>query len=234
MLFHLPKPDAMTPTSLTLCHKTLSFFPAADFSANHPLLLSFLEAGEAAEFAALLPVSINLLVLHEPDWEASFSPWPAPKAFKSAPDFSGGADAYLTLLDEHILPEAFDTLSLTPVWQGLAGYSLGGLFALYAACKSRRFSRTASVSGSLWFDGWLEWMQQNPPAALPQKAYFSVGDNEARSKNPRMAVVETNTRAAAECWQTLGIRTTFELNPGGHFEAVPQRMAKAAAWLLAD
>lgn len=47
-----------------------------------------------------------------------------------------------------------------------------------------------------------------------------------------MSIVEDAIRATQASWQRQGIETTFELNNGGHFEQVPQRMAKAVAYLL--
>ena len=54
--------------------------------------------------------------------------------------------------------------------------------------------------------------------------YFSVGDRESKTKNPRMATVEDCTRAAAELFRSRGANVKFELNPGGHFEIETQIM----------
>ena len=221
----------MNKHSLTLAGKSAAVYTAAEHRSEHPLIVSFPEPGEEDTLAALLPDHITLLAIHEPDWEHSFSPWPAPRAFKSGADFSGGAADYLHDLVEHILPEAETALNLQPAWRGLAGYSLAGLFALYAACHSHTFSRIASVSGSLWFDGWIDYMRRHTPQPLPERAYFSIGDTEKNTKNPRMAVVEDNTREAETLWHGAGIHTLFALNNGSHFQNVPERTAKAIAFL---
>lgn len=135
-------------------------------------------------------------------------------------------------LIDTVLPEVTKSFSLQPQWTALIGYSLGGLFAAYSAYYATPFSRIASVSGSLWFDGWTEFVTQRNLYTLPKKAYFSVGDKEKNTKNPRMSIVEDAIRATQASWQRQGIETTFELNNGGHFEQVPQRMAKAVAYLL--
>ena len=49
---------------------------------------------------------------------------------------------------------------------GIAGYSLAGLFALYALYKTDAFTRVASMSGSLWFPGIM-----GIPAALSLEMY---------------------------------------------------------------
>lgn len=221
----------MNKHPLTLADKTAALYTAADHRPENPLVLTFPEPGEEDALAALLPDGITLLTVIEPDWETSFSPWSAPRAFKSGADFSGGAAAYLHMLTDTLLPQAEAALGLQPAWRGLAGYSLAGLFALYTAYHSSAFQRIASVSGSLWFDGWLEFMQTHPTQALPERAYFSVGDTEKNTKNPRMAVVESHTQAAAVLWREAGVPTAFELNPGGHFQDVPERVAKAVVFL---
>ncbi|MCP1660806.1 alpha/beta hydrolase [Neisseria perflava] len=197
-----------------------------------PLLLTFLSPQESDDFAALLNGKAVLVSIDEPQWEHAFTPWPAPAAFKKAPDFSGGADEYLNWLVRKVLPEIVQTHALQPLWYGLAGYSLGGLFAAYAAYQNTPFSRFASVSGSLWFDGWADFIAANRLPALPHAAYFSVGDTEKNSKNPRMAVVETHTVATQQNWQAQGVNCCFEFNRGGHFQDVAQRIAKAADYLL--
>lgn len=200
--------------------------------ADTPLFLTFLSPEESDGLAALIGEQATLVSIDEPNWEHAFTPWQAPAAFKKAPDFSGGADEYLRWLIDTVLPEVTKSFSLQPQWTALIGYSLGGLFAAYSAYYVTPFSRIASVSGSLWFDGWTEFVTQRNLYTLPKKAYFSVGDKEKNTKNPRMSIVEDAIRATQASWQRQGIETTFELNNGGHFEQVPQRMAKAVAYLL--
>lgn len=221
---------AMNKQTLEINNKTVSVYLGQQSDA--PLCLCFLSQEESDGLATLLAGKITLLAIDEPDWEHAFTPWAAPAAFKKAPDFSGGANEYLHWLIETVLPETHQRFSLQPQWLGLTGYSLGGLFAAYSAYHTTPFSRIASVSGSLWFDGWPEFIAQHTLQTPPQKAYFSVGDKEKHTKNPRMNVVEEATRATQANWQQQNIETVFELNSGGHFEQVPQRMAKAIASLL--
>lgn len=200
--------------------------------ADSPLLLTFLSKQESAELAALLPdVPLRLAAVDEPDWEAAFTPWPAPRAFKGAADFGGGADDYLAMLERQLLPQLEAELAIKPVWRGLVGFSLGGLLAAYAAYRSNMFSRLAAVSPSLWFDGWSEFASANAFRTPPQRAYFSVGDKEKNSRNPRLSCVEDNIRVTAGLWQQKGVFTCFELNSGGHVAEVVQRMARAITWL---
>ena len=79
------------------------------------------------------------------------APWDIPPISKNDTPCTGGADSYLDLLLSKIIPEAERQLRGTPVWRGIAGYSLAGLFAVYAMYQTGAFSRIASMSGSLWF-----------------------------------------------------------------------------------
>ena len=186
----------MTKHTLTLQNRELTAYLPARHRPDAPTLLMFPDSpAEADALAALLPDYIALLALPEAHWEHAFTPWHAPKLFAKGADFGGGADETLRQLTEAILPAAERELGLQPQWRGLLGYSLAGLFALYAAYRSGYFQRIASVSGSLWFDGWGDFAAAHTPAALPQAVYFSLGDKEAQSRNPRMAAVQTATEA---------------------------------------
>ena len=217
----MPKPFSIQ--TLESVGKTVYLTEAGGCRAESPLLLTFLSPQEAEGLAVLLPdVPLRLVAVDEPDWEASFTPWPAPRAFKGGADFGGGADAYLAMLEQKLLPQLEAELAIKPVWRGLMGFSLGGLLAAYAAYRSGAFSRLAAVSASLWFDGWPEFAAAHAFHTPPQWAYFSVGDTEKNSRN---------IRATAECWRQLGVPAKFELNPGGHVNEVARRMARAVVWL---
>ena len=83
------------------------------------------------------------------DWNKDLSPWESPSLYKKEESFSGGADAYLLLLTEKIIPAICDLLGTKPSYVALAGYSLAGLFSMYSAYNAEIFARIASVSGSL-------------------------------------------------------------------------------------
>ena len=216
-----------------LTAESLLHYASAALSATAPLVLTCLQPHEADAVADLLTADVHLLSLDRTDWEHAFSPWPAPRAFKKAPDFSGGATETLASLGAR-LPAVERCLGLQPRWCGIAGYSLAGLFAAWSAYHASPFSRVACVSGSLWFDGWADFATSRLLQTPPARAYFSLGDSEKNSRHPRMATVEDTTRATAAYWQQQGIRTTFALNPGGHFDDIAARTAAAINWLAAD
>jgi predicted alpha/beta superfamily hydrolase len=168
------------------------------------------------------------------DWEKDLSPWPAPRAFRGGKDFGGGADDYLDLFLQKILPCVEGQLAFSPAYRAVAGYSLAGLWALYAAYRTKCFQRLACVSGSLWYDGFLDFMRRHSNECAADRVYFSLGDREKVTKNQRMAVVEEQMRKAADLLSHEGINTVFEQNPGGHFQEPVERLSKGIRWILED
>lgn len=184
------------------------------------------EACRAARAAPFALVAVAGL-----DWNREMSPWAAPRVRRGEEAFAGGADAYLKRLTEDILPAAEQELG-TPPLRVLAGYSLAGLFALYAAYRTDAFSRIASASGSLWFPGVLEYVRTHELKGSVTRAYFSLGDKESRTRNKTLAAVQENTEEIARHMRRQGVDTVFELNKGNHFQNPDGRMAAGIAWML--
>lgn len=195
-----------------------------------------------------------LLSIKPKNWNDDFTPWPAPafRAGEEAPQ--GRADAYLACLTKEI-KRYMDTHYRTkpePQHAALFGYSLGGLTAVYALYKTDVFGAAASLSGSLWFDGFCEFMEREKPLRTDLRVYLSLGKKESRSKNPRMAkVAECTGRAKKILTEQLrgpgdakdegagndlmtgrekGELVHFEWNEGGHFHDIEGRFAKAILW----
>ena len=160
------------------------------------------------------------------------APWDSPAAFKKGEPFTGGADDYQRLLVEEIIPRAEKELVGPPAWRGIAGYSLAGLFALYAIYRTDVFSRVGCTSGSLWFPGFKEYIFSHEPKRRPDCIYFSLGDREAKTRNPVLKTVQENTEEAQTFYQNKGIDTVFQLNPGNHFVQGIERTAVGIQWLL--
>ena len=172
---------------------------------------------------------VSVVAINGADWNRDLSPWPAPKAFKSGGDFGGGADAFAEKI-MRIIP-ACEEITGPQELRAFAGYSLGGLFALWLVYHTELFARAASVSGSLWFDGFTDYMAEHTPHA--ERVYLSLGDREKHARSPRLGCVEDRTREAAELLRSAGVEVLFELNPGGHFDRPGERLAKGAKALMA-
>lgn len=159
-------------------------------------------------------------------------PWDGPSAFKNAEPCTGGADNYLRLLTEEIIPTAEKGIAGVPCWRGIAGYSLAGLFALYAIYQTDLFSHVGSMSGSLWYSGMKEYIFSHEPKRRPDCVYFSLGDRESKTRNPVLRNVRQNTEELHSFYQGKGIDTMFQLNPGNHYNHAVERTAAGLCWLL--
>lgn len=184
--------------------------------------------GEAAEY---VNADVTLAVARVDDWNRELSPWQAEKCLRNGGDFGGRAGEYLDRLAREI-PEFEQKCGLTPARRAICGYSLAGLCALYALYATDIFCGAVSASGSLWFDGWLDFMRRNAPKKPETCAYLSVGDREARTRNSRLAGVEDCTREAAKIFAAQGVRTEFALNPGNHFRDCGLRLARGVDGLF--
>ena len=185
---------------------------------------------EAAQAASCPPFA--LVAISDLDWNHDMVPWDSPPAFKNAEPCTGGADDYLRLLTEAIIPTAEREISGVPRWRGIAGYSLAGLFALYAIYQTDLFSRVGSMSGSLWFPGMKDYIFSHEPKCWPDCMYFSLGDKESKTRNPVLQYVRKNTEEIQAFYQGEGIDTMFQLNPGNHYNHAIERTAAGLCWLL--
>lgn len=174
----------------------------------------------------------TLVTISNLAWNHDMAPWDIPPISKGDMPCTGGADEYLELLVHEIVPEAEKSVLGKPAWRGLAGYSLAGLFAVYAVYRTNIFSRIASVSGSLWFPNFREYVLGHERECRPEAMYFSLGDKECKTRNPFLKTVQDNTEAIRDFYAEAGIDTVFQLNPGGHFKDTDGRMAAGIAWLL--
>ena len=219
---------------ITLCNHKLSLFQAE--KADCPLIVfhSFSDEGEAVyqELRKQNAPECSFLSISISDWQREMSPWPAAALSKDGESFSGGADVYLENLLSVFLPWATERIHGKASFIGIAGYSLAGLFALYALYKTDVFTRVASMSGSLWFPGIKEFCKENAMKILPEKLYLSIGDKESKTRHPILQTMQENTEDLLEYFKSMGIETTYEVNSGNHFQDVNLRCAKGILELL--
>ncbi|MBQ6645712.1 MAG: hypothetical protein IJM56_03430 [Clostridia bacterium] len=163
------------------------------------------------------------------DWDDAYSPWRA-EVGEPLQVFPGGGSATLQWLtgacreyrQDHPVARFYPT-----------GYSLAGLFALYALYESGLFSGAVACSSSLWFPGFMEYAAAKQ---LPQDSavYLSLGGKEERSAPEYMRSVGDNTRALNRLLKQDAqvAATVLEMNPGGHFAPSEPRLAKGICWIL--
>ena len=178
--------------------------------------------------------SFPLLCINNLNWQKDMCPWDSPALIKNEKDFIGGADEYLFLLEKEIIPRAVEILGEEPTYYALAGYSLAGLFALYAGYRSSLFSRIASVSGSLWYPDFVSFAKEKKMLSKVERLYLSLGTEEAKTKHAVLSTIERKTRELVEHYQSSGYCVKFEQNPGNHFCEVEQRIEKAIRWIMKE
>ena len=219
---------------LNIKDKVITIYKSSDTNAPLIVFNTFEGDGEGV-YQALQNMGctfINLLVVGNIDWNHDMSPWYMPSIYSKEKSFSGGADEYLKLLIDEILPKANELIEGEPEFTGIAGYSLAGLFAVYAMYKTDVFDRVASMSGSLWFIDFIEYCKRNEYKRLPDKIYFSLGDKEANTRNPVLKTVQDKTIGISEYFKSLGAEVIFELNQGNHFTDIILRSAKGIKAIL--
>ncbi len=174
-------------------------------------------------------IPFSLITVSGLAWNDDLSPWKAGPLFAGSEAFGGNAEHFLSSFLQRI-PEIEKSIDVTD--RIAAGYSLAGLFSLYAAYRTVLFSAVASVSGSMWFPGFREFVMNSRISQNIRSAYFSLGDKERHTGIDALRSVEEDTMAIEKHLEKEGIKTVFELNRGNHFRAPVERTAKAAAWIL--
>ena len=186
------------------------------------------------EVAMIAQSSRNFLFATIPvkNWNDELSPWEAPAVWGKE-CFGGNAADTLRFLTEQVIPTLNRQFPLPEnVKIILGGYSLAGLFALWASTQTDLFYGIAAASPSVWFPGWMEFEQQHPTQT--QHIYLSLGDKEERTKNAVMAAVGDNIRALHSRLAERGADCTLEWNSGGHFKDTDLRTARAFRWVMED
>lgn len=182
-----------------------------------------------------IPDAGFVLAAYESDnWNDDFSPWAAPAVFGKE-GFGGKAGGTLKWLTEYGIPYIEEN---TPeIARFSVGYSLAGLFSLWVYCECELFAGAVSCSGSLWYAGWLDYVQKKAAKGNKDKTdylYLSLGDKEEKTKNRLMSTVGDNTRKVYTmlCEEQENVTGVLEWNQGGHFSEPDLRTAKGIHWIL--
>ena len=184
------------------------------------------------EVAAIAQSAHHFLFAAVPveSWNDALSPWESPAVWGKQ-GFGGKAADTLRFLTEQVIPTLKQRFALPEnVKIILGGYSLAGLFALWASTQTDLFYGVAAASPSVWFPDWMEFEQQRP--IQTQHIYLSLGDKEEHTKNAVMAVVGDNIRTLHSQLIARAADCTFEWNSGGHFKDTDLRTAKAFRWVM--
>lgn len=155
------------------------------------------------------------------DWNQDLTPWEADPVFGKQ-RFGNGAPQTLQGLLASIKDARHRFF--------LCGYSLAGLFALWASYQTPDFSGVVAASPSVWYPDWISYSEKH--SIQTPFVYLSLGDKEEKARNPIMASVGSAIRRQHEILVSSGAETVLEWNPGNHFVNSDQRTAKGIAWML--
>ena len=159
------------------------------------------------------------------DWNQELTPWAAPPVFEKTP-FGDGAGKTLEFIKNQLLPEVQEGIPHLI----LGGYSLAGLFALWAGYQTDGFEGIAAASPSVWYPQWIDYASENKP--LAKSVYLSLGDKEEKAKNLIIAQVGNAIRKQHELMLKQEVNTILEWNAGNHFVDSDKRTAKGFAWAM--
>lgn len=175
--------------------------------------------------------SIVLVLYEVTDWNAELSVWPAPAAYGDE-SFKGDAGNTLDVILQDIIPQ-IEAIIGTGREKYIIGYSLAGLFSLWCAYNTDCFDGVGSCSGSLWYEGWKEYIK-NQDINYPLNVYLSLGGKEEFTENKIMASVGDVTREQETIFRcNKNIKNLIlEWNKGGHFSNSYKRLAKGISWLI--
>ena len=176
---------------------------------------------EFAEIRKSCSMSIRLIAVQIGDWNNDLSPWEAPPVF--------GKEGFLGKAQE-TLDELLNLCGDKKKNHYIGGYSLAGLFALWAAYRTDIFRGVAAASPSMWFPGFADFMKNNE--IRTNTVYLSLGKKEEKAKNPTMATVGDRIREAYEHLKARGINCALEWNEGNHFRDADLRTARAFSWVI--
>lgn len=175
--------------------------------------------------------AFHLVTISELDWNADLSPWAAPSVVTDNDGFTGNAGGFTDFIRESVIPYA-ESITGAPSYRIIAGYSMAGLYSLYAPYITDIFSRSVCASGSVWYEGFVDFAENNGFVRRPDCIYLSLGDMESRTKNPVLSQTQSCMDRLYHSYSQLGIPTIFEMNKGNHYKNAVLRLAKGIVWSL--
>ncbi len=126
------------------------------------LLPDQMKEGDLASIEAIADENkINIILVSGFDWESAMTPWktPVPESFTKKM-YEGKAKGFL---DEFVSDYCFlieNSMRIEKPERYLIGISLSGLFAVWATAQKDCFKGVASISGSFWYEDFVEWISK--------------------------------------------------------------------------
>ena len=182
------------------------------------------QLGEGEETILLFLSSKNRLL--------EYTPWKEKALNPKFEDFGGGGDEYLEFLEKEFLSWAQIQYKIDRAKQGILGYSLSGLIAVYGATKRQGevFKKVASLCGSFWYPNWIAYLEQNLPSGKQFYVYYGIkeglGKKERLSKAPDYAKKTIQIIRSGKENEVI-----VAYDEGGHHAFIKERFYKALIWM---
>lgn len=177
----------------------------------------------------------TIVVITGMDWQNVFSPWPAKGVPAGTEDFKGESPEFLKELETAVIPQLEKVLEMDKnVDRTLVGVSMSGLFTLWQWPQSSLFKNIASLSGSFWYEGFMEWFKKQEFTDKKGFAFFLLGLQEPKSNVKAFNIVGENTEEIVKDLKEAGVRVEFTWVPGNHYQNGIQRLDMAMETVKAN
>lgn len=221
-----PIADAATHPANHTARKTiisgLSIYTQMSSVAGAPVV--YLLGDMADNSPVQVPVGVSLVHIGVDLWEENFSPWCAPRVFAKGPNFGDGAQKTLDTLINHVIPWTESELTDPPTYRVLVGYSLAGLFSLWAGMSPQvthgvsqqvarglqpgtatgapaapqpaaTFQRIGAVSGSFWFPGLLDYVDRQLSGGVVGLTHAYLSLGDREARTPNPQIMHVRENA---------------------------------------
>ena len=178
---------------------------------------------------------LNFVLIDSKNRSDDYTPWPLQSSEAMPKDFGGKAAEHLKFITTKVIPvcESEYGFASSADKRAIGGYSLGGLFSLYAAVNTDLFGTVLSCSSTLWYPDFLAYLKEHPFKAPHPKLYMSVGDEEGLSASNLTKDQIPNTMAFKD-WLEKEFQANdfkFMLEEGNHGNNIPRRVEHAVGWV---
>ena len=189
---------------------------------------------EMEYIVANIDKKVSLFAFEIKDWNSELTPWEMPLIFSKG-NFGTGAKDTLDWIQKDLISQIekeFFANNEKKIKYILGGYSLAGLFSLWAGYQENNFVAINASSPSVWYKDWLPYISKNNP--ISNIVYLSLGNKEEKTKNQIMSKVKENIEIQFENLKTHeNIKNVvLEWNEGNHFKDSGLRTAKGFVWCL--
>lgn len=195
---------------------------------------------EASELESLADrFSSSIVVLSGLDWNDDLTPWPSSKVSGLTGVFKGDSKAFNEYIVTDVIPRVEQILGIQNPSRTLIGISLSGLFALWQWAQDDSFENIISLSGSFWYDGFVEWVKATySDQALSSRkngsAYFFLGSKEGKSGPKEFSTVRSDTETIVNTLSENNIHSALLIVEGGHHSPVYPRLVAAMSFAAGE